>query len=140
MRSPLKLKFWRSPLIPKVSVRSPLKLKFWRSPLVPTSFSAIAPQIEILAIAPHPTSFSAIAPQIEVLAIAPRSHKFQCDRPSHWVYCNWRSHFMGHVGCVAMHFIGLAIPLIVLEVHSTKPQQFTLLRNLSKQIERYSRN
>jgi len=29
--------------IPQVSVRSPLKLKFWRSPLHPTSFSAIAP-------------------------------------------------------------------------------------------------
>jgi len=63
-------------------MRSPLKLQFWRSPLVPKSFSAIAPQTAILAIAPHPTSFSAIAPQIEVLAIAPRPQKFQCDRPS----------------------------------------------------------
>jgi len=89
MRLPLKLKFWRSPLIPQVSVRSPLKLK-WRSPLISQVSNAITPQIEILAIAPHPTSFSAIAPQIKIaiapqtaiLAIAPRAYKFRCDCPS----------------------------------------------------------
>jgi|GEM_PF-2644946 len=63
-------------------MRSPLKLKFWRSPLISQVSNAIAPQVEILAIAPHPTSFSAIAPQVEILAIAPHPHKFQCDRPS----------------------------------------------------------
>jgi len=34
----------------KYRMRSPLKLKFMRSPLVPTSFSAIVSQIEILVI------------------------------------------------------------------------------------------
>jgi len=63
-------------------MRSPLKLKFWRSPLISPVSNAIAPQIEILAIAPIPKSFSAIAPQIEVLAIAPHAYKLQCDRPS----------------------------------------------------------
>ena len=54
--------------IPQVSVRSPLKLKFWRSPLHPTSFSAIAPppspsQNSRWRRSPLiPTSFSAIAP------------------------------------------------------------------------------
>ena len=62
MRSPLKFKFWRSPLSPQVSVRSPLKLKFWRSLLIPQVSNAIAPQVKILAIAPH-------------------SHRSQCDRP-----------------------------------------------------------
>ena len=49
-----------------------MRLGFWRSPLIPTSVSAIAPQIGILAIAPHLTSI-------------------ECDRPSDWVCCNWRS-------------------------------------------------
>jgi len=31
-------------------MRSPLKSKFWRSPLIPTSFSAIAPQIGFVVI------------------------------------------------------------------------------------------
>ena len=93
-------------------MRSPLKLKFWRSPLIPKSFSAIAPQIEILAIAPRPyklqcdrpsshkyrmrsplklkfwrsplvpTSFSTIASQIEILPIALVLKAIKCDRPS----------------------------------------------------------
>jgi len=65
-------------------MRSPLKLKFWRSPLIPQVSNAIAPQIEILAIAPHPTSFSAIAPQVEILAIAPHPISIKCDRPLNW--------------------------------------------------------